>query len=107
MSGGRNCAVTLTDDEGIKHSTTVVGSSLYEVAALAIREFRRNPWMAEQLRRSTRLDVEVLQPSEQHSLSIDQLVSWSRRPPRSPQEKIIKTRIGDLLKDVIPAVRSR
>lgn len=81
----------------MQHSVTVVGSSLYETAALAIKQFEQAPWTATVIRPSTRLVVDVLQPPERHSLSIEQLLLWTRRPPRSPQEKLLKDRLGDLL----------
>jgi hypothetical protein len=51
--------------------------------------------------------VEVLQPSEQYILSIEQLLGWTTRPPRSPQEKIVKVRISDLLQEAMSSLNQR
>lgn len=88
----------MTDDDGVKHSINVVGSSLYEAAALAVHQFRARPWTMNSLRNSTRLEVEVLQATERHVLSVEQLVRWTSRPPRSPQEKIAKDRLVGIMR---------
>ena len=98
--------MSITDDEGVRHSVTVVDSSLYEAAALAIKQFQQAAWVAGAIRPSTRLDVDVLQPAERHSLSVEQLLSWTHRPPRSPQEKLLKDRLGELVPKTLPTRRS-
>jgi hypothetical protein len=37
--------VSFVDSIGIRHSVEVAAESLYEAAALAVREFRRHPWV--------------------------------------------------------------
>lgn len=102
----RNCAVSLVDDDGVMHTVEVTGSSLFEVASLALQRFQQSPWFAQGLRRSTRIEVEMLQPGERHSLSVEQLLAWSTRPPRSPQEMLAKNRVSELLRDA-PRVARR
>lgn len=78
-------------------SVTVVGSSLYEAAATAVKQFSEMPWSQARLRDATRIEVEVLAPAERHSLTLQQLRAWTCRPPRSPQETIAKKRVEQLL----------
>src|SRR2546426_6073820 len=40
----RTCVVSFVDSGGIRHSIEVAAESLYEAAALAVKEFRRRPW---------------------------------------------------------------
>ena len=102
MAGSRSCAVTITDDDGIRHSVTVVGSSLYEAAAAAVKQFQETPWLQAGMRSATRIEVEVLAPAERHTLTLQQLLAWAKRPPRSPQETIAKQRVDELLATLNP-----
>ena len=97
--------MTITDDEGVRHSVTVVGSSLYEAAALAIKQLQQAAWVAGAIRSSARLEVDVLQPAERHSLSVEQLLLWTQQPPKSPQEKLLKDRLAELVPRSVPARR--
>lgn len=89
--------MTIRDDDGVSHSVTVVGSSLYEAAATAVKRFSEMPWSQARLRDATRIEVEVLAPAERHALTLQQLRAWASRPPRSPQETIAKQRVEQLL----------
>ncbi len=101
MPGPRSCVVTITDDDGVSHSVTVAGSSLYEAAATAVKQFSAMQWSQGRFRDATRIEVQVLAPAEGHTLTLQQLRAWASRPPRSPQEKIAKQRVEQLL----PALR--
>lgn len=97
MPGPRSCVVTIADGDGVSHSVTVVGSSLYEAAATAVKQFSEMPRSQAPLRDATRIEVEVLAPAERHALTLQQLRAWAARPPRSPQETIAKQRVEQLL----------
>lgn len=94
--------MTITDDDGVSHSVTVVGASLYEVAATAVKQFSEMPWSQAPLRDATRIEVEVLAPAERHALTLQQLRAWAAGPPRSPQETIAKQRVEQQLPVVRP-----
>src|SRR5258708_2919587 len=44
VGNARTCVVSFVDSTGIRHSIEVAAESLYEAAALAVKEFRRHPW---------------------------------------------------------------
>src|SRR5258706_16266094 len=41
----RTCAVSFVDLRGIRHTAEVQADSLYEAVVLAVRVFRRDPWI--------------------------------------------------------------
>jgi len=44
VGNARTCVDSFVDSGGIRHSVEVAAESLYEAAALAVKEFRRHPW---------------------------------------------------------------
>jgi hypothetical protein len=45
VGNARTCVVSFVDSDGIRHSVEVAAESLYEAAALAVKEFRRHTWV--------------------------------------------------------------
>jgi hypothetical protein len=66
----RTCVVSFVDSGGIRHSVEVAAESLYEAAALAVREFRRHPWTdGMEPGAVTRFAVSVKAPATTHEVS--------------------------------------
>jgi hypothetical protein len=85
--------VTLTDVEGISHTVEVSAESLYEAAALALRELRQEPWVAA-LPPHARFDISVTAPAIHHTVALRAVEQWLREPARSPEEKLRKARLA-------------
>ena len=82
----------------IRHSVEVAAESLYEAAALAVREFRSHPWVDDvEPGAVTPLRISVKPPATTHEVSIKQLESWITRTPKSPRETAQKSRVRELL----------
>jgi hypothetical protein len=90
----RACVVSFTDPQGFRHSVEVQAESLYEAAVLATRAFREHncpPAIA------SPLEVEVKSPNVTHTLTMQKLQEWLDGTCKSPNEKITKKRLKELL----------
>jgi hypothetical protein len=98
VGNARTCVVSFVDSTGIRHSIEVAAESLYEAAALAVREFRSHPWVDDvEPGVVTPLSISVKPPASTHEVSIKQLERWIASTPRSPRETAQKSRVRDLL----------
>ncbi|MCU1272898.1 MAG: hypothetical protein JWO48_329 [Bryobacterales bacterium] len=98
MGNARTCVVSFTDSGGIRHSVEVAAESLYEAAALGVREFRRHPWTdGMEPGAMTRLEVNIKAPMTTHEVSIRLLEKWMGSTPKSPSDSILKLRVRALL----------
>src|SRR5262245_56826396 len=92
------CVVSFVDSGGIRHSVDVAAKSLYEAAALAVKEFRQHEWVEELGPGAmTKLAVRVKPPATTHEVSIRQLVQWIARTAASPHDSVLKARVRQLL----------
>lgn len=83
----RQCKVSVTDLQGITHSTTVTGESLFEAAARAIATFRQEAWATEALTPNAILHVEVQLPAVIHDVPLKAVEQWANGPSISPREQ--------------------
>lgn len=82
VGNARTCVVSFVDSTGIRHSVEVGAESLYEAAALAVREFRRHPWVDDvEPGTVTPLSIKVKTPATTHEVSIQQLQRWTSQKP--------------------------
>ena len=93
----RTCVVTFTDSEGIRHSVEVTASTLYEVAALAINEFRRCGFTANAPGPATRLTVALKTPATSHEVQWGKIEVWLQSAGK-PNEQGMKGRLRELLR---------
>jgi hypothetical protein len=92
------CVVSFVDSEGIRHSIEVAAESLYEAAALGVREFRRHPWTdGMEPGAMTHMAVSVKSPAVTHEVTIRQLERWAGGGAKSPREILLKSRVRELL----------
>ena len=90
--------VSLVDSGGNRHSVEIAAESLYEAAALAVKEFRRPPWTdGIEPGTLTQLEVNIKAPMTTHNVRIRQLEKWIGRSAKSPQEIMLKARVRALL----------
>jgi hypothetical protein len=97
--GAKVCIVSFEDLDGTRHSVEVAAETLYEAAALAVNQFRRQELIDDDVApgMNTRLEVSVKSPTTQHELSVRQLRVWLERSGKSPREIILKQRVRSLL----------
>jgi hypothetical protein len=106
VGNARSCVVSFTDSGGIRHSIEVAAESLYEAAAMAIAEFRRNAWVDDlEPGATTPIAIQVKPPATTHEVSVRQLEKWVGRTPKSPSDSMLKSRVRALL--VRKAVESK
>src|SRR5437773_583635 len=75
-------------------SVEIAAESLYEAAALAVREFRRHPWSdGIEPGAATRLAIHVKTPTTTYEKSIRQLENWLASSAKSPQDALLKARL--------------
>ena len=98
MPNPRICVVSFTDLEGMEHSVEVSANSLYEAAALGLKQFRSSLF-AEHVRPGTvtKLRVSVKEVAAQHELTVGGLESWLRGVAKSPREGVLKDRLRRVL----------
>ena len=77
--------VSFIDAGGIRHSVEVAVESLYEAAALAVREFRRHPWS------------DGMEPGAATRLAVNVKGKWVATSAKRPQDSVLKTRVRKLL----------
>jgi hypothetical protein len=89
--GARICVVSFCDPDGIRHSVEVSAASLFEAAALALKEFRTSSLAdAAKPALATRLVVTVKAPGTEHELTVQQLERWVNGGAKSPKEAALK-----------------
>ncbi len=69
-----------------------------------MKQLQETPWLQAEPHSATHIEVEVLAPAERRMLSLQQLLTCAKRPPRGPQETIAKQRVDELLAALNPPV---
>jgi hypothetical protein len=92
----RTCAVTFTDHRGARHTVEVSAGSLYEAAALALRELKRCEWV-EPIGPAARLEVEARHATTRHEVTVAQLRRWCESSAVSPDERLRKDKVKAIL----------
>ena len=90
------CTVSFVDTRGTRHSVSVEAESVYEAAVLAVRRFRKDPWV-ERVGVATMLDIEVREPSTNHAVSLQQVERWLAGVTTSPSEASKKAKLKLIL----------
>jgi hypothetical protein len=93
----RRCLVSFVDVRGVRcHTADVEAESLFEAAVLGVQRFRADPWI-ERLGRGVVLDVEVREPGNKHSISLQQVERWLDGATTNPNEATKKARLKMIL----------
>jgi len=80
---------------GITHCVDVEAETLYEAAGLGLARLKKDGWI-EGLGQSSRLEIEVREPSTVHSLTEQQLHRWIDSVTTSPAEVLRRARVKQL-----------
>jgi hypothetical protein len=91
--------VSFKDSSGIEHAVEVSADSLYEAAALAIVEFRKEGLLEATIGPATELRVlSFPAATRQYSLTVGRLEEWARHGTcRGPRQKVHRDRIAQML----------
>lgn len=94
----RICIVSFKDWKGMEHAVEVCAETLYEAAALGLKEFRSSEF-AKQVAPgvATRMTVTVKREEARHEVGIRQLEEWVEGAGKSPREQALKGRLRDAL----------
>ena len=76
----------------------VAAESLYEAAALGLRQFRRNDWSREASFETGLLKVEVCESSF-YGILVADLEAWLKKSGGSPREMTMRNNIHSKLED--------
>ena len=90
------CSVSFKDERGIRHAVEVHAESLFEAAILAIRAFRKAPWI-DGVGPAMPLEIEVRAPLTKHTITLAQVHRWLDGAVNSPNEMVKKQKLKDLL----------
>jgi hypothetical protein len=94
----KQCRVTATDMNGIDHTVTVDGDSVYLAAALGLAELRRHGWVGEIAAGVNVIQVAIHERREvTHTVSYRKLVEWSERTAGGPAEMTRRRVVRDVL----------
>ena len=94
----KQCRVTVADMNGIEHTVTVEGDSVYLAAARGLAELRRHGWVGEIASGINVIQVAIHENREvSHSVSYRKLVEWSTRTAGGPVEVIRRREVRSAL----------
>jgi len=92
----RTCIVSFTDTRGITHSVQLTAGSLFEAAALGLRQLRSSDWNDPPGQASV-LEISVADPPMKHTVTVQQLSRWLNGASQSPRESMKKIELRKLL----------
>lgn len=98
MGSSKKCRVSFRDISGVEHVAEVVGESVYEAAALALKQFRRSDWSREASFETGTLRVEVCESSF-YNLLVTDLEQWLKKSGGSPREMTMRDNIRSKLEE--------
>ncbi len=94
----KQCRVTVTDMNGIDHTVTVEGDSVYLAAARGLAELRRHGWVGEIASGINVIQVLIHENREvSHAVSYRKLVEWAGRTAGGPAEVVRRREVRDVL----------
>jgi hypothetical protein len=98
MSSSKKCRVSFRDISGVEHVAEVVAESVYEAAALGLKQFQRSDWSREASFETGMLKVEVCETSS-YNLLVSDLEAWLNKSGGSPREMTMRSNIRSKLKE--------
>jgi hypothetical protein len=84
--GLRQCQVTVSDMEGVRHSVEVTASTLYEAVALGLAAIRGEEWAGEIAEGLNTVEVTVIPAPVTHSVTMQDFKKWIDRKGGAPRE---------------------
>jgi hypothetical protein len=96
MGEPRRCLVSFRDHDGVEHIAEVTAASLFEAAALALKQFRRADWSREASLDTATLRVEVCE-STFYNVKVQELEAWLKRTGGAPRDVVARQKVRSRL----------
>ena len=93
---GRKCCVSFVGADGVRREVQVEAGSVYDAATLALQALKQESWVGV-IASGTKLQIEVKAPSVLHEVTLHQLRKWAESSAITPEDKVRKGRLRDLL----------
>ena len=93
--------MSFVDAEGVEHAVELDARTLYEAVGLAINRFRRCEHVQYDPKGLHEFTVESREPGTEHRLTRNMFDAWLRRPGGSPADVARKSRLKELLGEVV------
>lgn len=87
------CFVSYLDTSGVRHAVELDAESMYEAAALALKAVKENELEPGGM---ANLEVEI-RKTITHTLTVKRLHEWLDGGCKSPNERVIKERLKELV----------
>jgi hypothetical protein len=98
MGSSKKVLVSFRDADGVEHVVEIVAGSVFEAAALALKQFRKRDWSREASFETGVLRVEVFETSF-YNLLVSDLEAWLKKSGGSPREMTMRNNILSKLED--------
>jgi hypothetical protein len=98
VGSSKKCLVSFVDEDGVKHMAEVLAESLFEAAALALKQFRRRDWSREASFETGTLRIEVCETTS-YNLLVTDLEAWLKKSGGSPREMTMRKNIQSKLEE--------
>ena len=95
--GLRQCRVTVSDMEGVRHSVEVTASTLYEAVAMGLAAINGEEWAGEIAEGLNTVDVTVIPVPVTHSVRMQDFRKWLDRRGGAPSDISQRDRIRRIL----------
>jgi hypothetical protein len=89
----RSCRVSVTDIDGIDHSTCVNADTLFEAVARGLKAIRDSVWAGEIPEGINTVTVCAAPPDVQHRVKVSEFKSWLNRTGGSPTETVHRKKV--------------
>ena len=89
----RSCRVSVTDIDGIDHSTCVNADTLFEAVARGLRAIRDSVWAGQIPEGITTIRVCAAPPQVEHRVKVAEFKSWLNRTGGSPAETVHRKKV--------------
>ena len=89
----RSCRVSVTDIDGIEHSTCVNADTLFEAVARGLKVIRESVWAGEIPEGINTVTVCAAPPDVQHRVKVSEFKSWLNRTGGSPAETVHRKKV--------------
>lgn len=93
----KTCIVTFTGPDDVVHRVEVSAESVYEAAALALRQFRDNTWSAEASHWTGLLEMTVKAPEVKHRVFLEKFQKFAEAKGGTLRQQSLRDRVKKIL----------
>lgn len=93
----KTCIVTFTGPDDVQHQTEVQAESVFEAAAMALRQFREDTWSAEASHWTGLLEMRVKQPEVRHRVMLSKFQKFVEAQGGTLRQQSLRDRVKAIL----------